>query len=303
MSTIIPDATWNNTTTISNIVPTYNIDNIINGYIVSLDTENISTGYIQIVSEGVSMQIISFSLEGEHHTSTLNNNELYYLGNLKFAYKTNDTNYKLLTNEEVYFTLEDLEEMATDVVIKRSKSVTPYNAHTLVSNFQTATMVKVGDFSGYNEHCSPTAGTNLINYWGSCRGMTNLLKNNGTTMTNTQIFQRLYTLMGTDATGTARTKIVSGIKSYMNERSIFPQIAYSSTGKLFFEQYIQGINTNTPLILSLDASTDHGYGNHSVFGVGYLGIYAIIIDGWSTGLTYINYDSLNLARYHHIGDF
>lgn len=163
MSTIIPDATWNNTTTISNIVPTYNIDNIINGYIVSLDTENISTGYIQIVSEGVSMQIISFSFEGEHHTSTLNNNELYYLGNLKFAYKTNDTNYKLLTNEEVYFTLEDLEEMATDVVIKRSKSVTPYNAHTLVSNFQTATMVKVGDFSGYNEHCSPTAGTNLIN--------------------------------------------------------------------------------------------------------------------------------------------
>ena len=133
--------------------------------------------------------------------------------------------------------------------------------------------------------------------------MTNLLKNNGTTMTNTQIFQRLYTLMGTDATGTARTKIVSGIKSYMKERSIFPQIAYSSTGKLFFEQYIQGINTNTPLILSLDASTDHGYGNHSVFGVGYLGIYAIIIDGWSTGLTYINYDSLNLARYHHIGDF
>lgn len=215
---LISDVTWTENTKIEDITPTYSIDNEINGYIVLLETNSIDSGYIQFRYISGNLEVVSYTFSGKHKTSNIDE-KIFYLGSLNFAYQIDEDTYGLVGYENEQFSINDLEQMTSEPSDRVEETTYSARSVTLIPNFSSSYMVTMTDFSGYSDHCSPTSGTNWVKYWGYCRGMSNLVKSNGTTMSDSQIFTRLYTLMKTNVNkvGTNRADKVSGLSSYCSD--------------------------------------------------------------------------------------
>lgn len=298
---LIPDTSWTEYTEIDKIVPTYNADNVVNGYIVTLITNDTDSGYIQLRYKEDNLNIIAYTFAGTHRTSDIDG-KIYYLGNLNFAYKTNDDCYYFDGYEPVRISENDLKDMtveSSETVEVSTYNTRSINSATVIPDFDASIMVTFHDFPGYVQHCAPTAGTSWVKYWGYCRGMSSLITSNGATMTDEQIFQRLYTLMETTSEGTTEYKVPLGINSYANEHSVILDRAYYSAGELSFTGFKNGINSGTPVLLQV---YDHPkYDDHVIIGVGYFGNMAIIMDGWDVAALYIDYSEIGIGAYYEIG--
>ena len=152
------------------------------------------------------------------------------------------------------------------------------------------------DFLGYNAHCAPTAGTNLLYYWYNRNNskFSRLCYKNSWSQT----FELFYKYMKTDNSGTGEDDMRRGMKQYLNK------VGYSSS-----EVKMISFATWNDMLLEIDNGYggypfifcvyDHYlYGDHAVLAVGYMEFeyktkqtstkskysrYLRIADGWSNG--------------------
>lgn len=154
----------------------------------------------------------------------------------------------------------------------------------------------MSSFSGYTNHCGPTAATNLC--------ILNYTLNNKTALKNSSwdnTFSNIYSLSGcTASNGTYDTNLRNAIVTYGKNRG------YSSTSATLTNNPSESsmrssINSNIPQILLVNG---HGYyGDHFVLTVGCekynyssgSSTYFRVIDGWSTSSRYIFFDSSYMA--------
>ncbi|MBR3470250.1 MAG: C39 family peptidase [Lachnospiraceae bacterium] len=169
-----------------------------------------------------------------------------------------------------------------------------------VVGLQNITFRSMSNFSGYSEHCAPTAATNIMLYWYVQNSINygSLCKNNDYTWNDT--FVELHTLMGTDDTnGTLNANLQSAYTTYLTNAGFSPTVTYrSSPGWLQLETEI---NDGYPFHMVVQGH--YYYGNHSVVGLGYIeykyGLfsysrYVRVADGWSNSCNrYIHFTTGN----------
>ena len=114
IQTNIPGITWKKSTSISEIIPTYDLNEYVNGYIINLSTEGKPTGYI-LVSYDDTYYIDEFGFDGVYsisgqpvtNQSTLGKQKLIYTGNADFLTPKDNAYYYL--NDNVKLTLTKAE--------------------------------------------------------------------------------------------------------------------------------------------------------------------------------------------------
>ncbi len=196
----------------------------------------------------------------------------------------------------VYITNPDSYESGYDSKI--SANVTGYNK----------TYKTTSSFSGYNNHCAPTAATNIMLYWYGRNNSTysSLRKNGDATWTDT--FIELYSLMGTSCGGTPNSNLKAAYKTYLINAGFSPIVTYYSTAS--WSNMKSEIDANYPFHMVIQ--NHYLYGNHSVVGLGYVqykyGLasysrYIRIADGWTTSSgrfvhTTVGNDKIRMVKVH-----
>lgn len=182
-------------TDIDLVIPLYNTDDVINGYIYNLKTDNKKTGYIQVRCIDGNYQVVNLGFEGENYLESwmyqnnlsmdvLEYSKVYYLGN--FAYFVKDERKQILLDLEnkTEFdawtdSMKKFEERFTEIFSQKSENRGIYSTAgttVKVSILSSASgyFRTTGYYSSYTNHCSPTAGTNLMLYWNKAKGYTSL---------------------------------------------------------------------------------------------------------------------------------
>lgn len=159
------------------------------------------------------------------------------------------------------------------------------------------------DFSGYDGHCAPTAGINLVYYWynRSSTKYGNLMYANSWN----SAFAKMYSYMKTDKYGTTDEDIASGLRKYMNAvnfgNSVVKLLDTPTWADLVGE--IEGGSNGRPFIFTV--ANHYLYSDHAVLAVGYSEFeyantqsatgtthsrYLRIADGWTNSANrYIHY--------------
>lgn len=138
---------------------------------------------------------------------------------------------------------------------KSAKNVKAYNI----------TYKKTSDFSGYVNHCAPTAAVNFMKYWYNRKNSKYdaLLYKNSWVKT----FKKLYSLFGTTDKGTYDSNLVSGYKKFFDLVSV----KYSSITKsnhVNFNQMKKEIDAGYPFHIMV--YKHQKYEDHSMLAVGYV---------------------------------
>ncbi len=251
--------------------------------------------------------------------------EYLYLGNLRYGYLYNNEYYIInygkvekidkkvyVDNTEVIKTPDAeeqwkiLEEYITDgnSSYKSGELTNPFNyekyyyssSGTNVPSYNYAYEI-MDSFTGYTDHCSPTAAVNLLKYW-YLRDTTKyncLLK---TSWTNT--FKLLYSYMGTNTngTGTVRSNIKTGYQKFFSTCNGLGSVFVDYIASPSFTEMENEIQAGYPFHLSV--IQNNYYKNHSLIALGYrtftykngttyTGVhYFLVADGWNTSARYVN---------------
>jgi len=172
--------------------------------------------------------------------------------------------------------------------------VTTSSSH-IKSRFTGFQFVTTSDFSGYDNHCAPTAGTNIAI-------LLKCTKDNTAPYLST--FEELYRLMHTNFLkyGTLFTDVRIGLTNYLRKygkRKYNLDLMTSIT-----KEKIKGaVETRNPFHVSL--SNNGYYGDHAVVGIGWYQIvdsagvndlFIRVLDGWSTSTYRYVYLDDSVAR-------
>lgn len=154
----------------------------------------------------------------------------------------------------------------------------------------------MSSYSGYSNHCSPTAAVNLLKYW--------YLRNNQkyncllkTSWLNS--FKLMYGYMGTNPTiGTYTSKLVNAYKSYFNNCSGLGYVMVDLYSSPSMSKIAEEINAGYPFHINVYGNGY--YGNHSMLALGYnyytyrngntytYSYYVMVADGWVKSPRYVN---------------
>lgn len=258
----------------------------------------------------------------ESHQMPKKNVEYLYLGDLSYGYTYNGKYYKignenieeidvsLFASKDVQATSEIEEQWALidntfgDSSYKSGEIKNPLDyekyyyssAGNQVPSYNFAYEV-MGNFSGYTNHCSPTAAVNLLKYW--------YLRNNTryscflkTSWLNT--FKLLYGYMGTNSMGkgTYASDMKTGYQKFFASCSGIGYTAVDYVDSPTFSALINEINAGYPFHLNVYGH--NYYGNHSLLALGYKTYtyrnasvittvnYLMVADGWNTSVRYVN---------------
>lgn len=317
--------TWNASTKISSYIELYDVGNNINGYVFRLETDDLPSGFIQVGKFGEDYIVMNLGFEGEDYLASmlynnglsetiLESSKVYFLGNMNyFVYHENelvDLSNAKICNKSMEDLMEPYEDYVDYVTTELHTESTPTSISTLSTAATTVTVGNVlssqlrttGYYSGYSDHCAPTAATNLVLYWSVFKGYTALGTNPDT------IFSYFYSNMNTNnnsdgTTGTKFSNIYGPIVNYFTSK-----ISYASYGRCDFtgttvdraERYsdlCDLIDAGFPLQLEILQWT--ATGNHSVnvwgyntgSGIDYLYITHNNSSGDYPGFSLINYTS------------
>ncbi len=155
----------------------------------------------------------------------------------------------------------------------------------------------MGNFSGYTNHCSPTAAVNLLKYW-YLRNNTRYSCLKKTSWLNT--FNLLYGYMGTNSmgNGTYASDMKTGYQKFFASCSGIGYTAVDYVDSPTFSALINEINAGYPFHLNVYGH--NYYGNHSLLALGYRTYtyrnasvittvnYLMVADGWNTSARYVN---------------
>lgn len=288
-----PYSTWDDSTVISSYVELYSPEEMVNGYIFQISTGGLDSGFMQI---GVQEEfyVVNLGYEGSGYLADMieaynlnvsssddiaiisdQSDKAYYIGGFDYyVYNDSDELVDLLSCEVTNIAISDLVdeyeayiEYIDDAANEEYVSSASTSTYT-VADFDDAYsyLVSTTSFSGYSNHCAPTAATNMVLYWKYARGYFSSDSSGATT-----IFKRFYSLMGTtSSSGTTRSKIEPAYTQYF--------ISYSGTSadvcyvitSVTMAKIKTKLNSDIPLHLSIDDYvTSSGTANHSVNVWGY----------------------------------
>lgn len=154
----------------------------------------------------------------------------------------------------------------------------------------------MSNFSGYSDHCAPTAAVNLMKYW-YLRDNTKYNSVLKTSWANS--FSILHNYMGTTVgIGTYTSNLVNAYKNYLNSCSGLSGATVKLISNCTISNVITEINAGYPVHLCV--YDNNYYSNHSLLGLGYVSYtyyensvytsvnYIMVADGWKSSARYVN---------------
>ena len=321
---------WSESTTIKSTISLFDAEENLTGIIYDLQTDGEPSGYVEIVFLNQEPVVKAYSYNGINAVVGLLKNAEYQidpysddikvmsLGALDYAIKDGDDSGLMFDLQAGQYITFDQEKMQTFCEAQKAKmtiafeaqkeqevqvarqaaneeAVTPYSTFEYVGGSSSISLVKMDDFSGYDNHCSPTAGTNVIKYYYDVWGI-NFYDSRDYT------FERLYDFMRTNTTveGTDRTKIIAGLRSYFNYYGATYDFSGTKTSPTLalIRTYI---GKDCPVIMSVD---DFGgtSGGHSIVAFGCMPSTSVVVStGWDYALHTYTYSLLDVARLTYIG--
>lgn len=217
---------------------------------------------------------------------------------VKIIYTGPDSMYVPVQGDEYYsvydhdtVTLTDDEICAVNATIQGG--IIDWSA----SNVDSSSVYKIKSFGKGTDYwimtnfsngkvCAPVAATNILWYWGTKRGCSNVMNKVSSASSNYNkakiIYNTLFKGMKTsEAEGTDRSNILLGYQYFFGAPDItvwnYKEIKFGSA----FSAYQAALNDNCPVHISLVAGE-----GHSVFGIGHAksktgAQYLFVMDGWN----------------------
>ncbi len=162
---------WSSNIKVKNTHKLYDCDDNITAYCVEFsDKDNNDCGYVVVGANDIYEPIIEFATSGDFFTEK--GEKTYYLG------KYYDSEWKFY--KKCY--LNGKSDIKTKAEGASIQTITSKDAYSFIYNpyvledgwisiapidaaKYNITYFSTSDFSGYDNHCGPTAGTNLMLYW------------------------------------------------------------------------------------------------------------------------------------------
>lgn len=248
------------------------------------------------------------------------------MGSSFYAIKNGQKFVDLYSGNEINLNSEKLTEFYDDfVAMKKSQRATLQANSSLISveNYNNFSLVEMDDFSGktivgaqsslVDDHCTPTAGTNVVKYYALCRGKSALYDGS-----DWNTFKALYLAMDTNGVNSSSGLIgtywditysdgYAGLLDYINSKGTPASDTYryalgGLTG-INFNSIKEQIDKDHPVIMGVksfpNAAEPDGY--HSVVAFGYDSNNVMLTNGWDKSYHYYNYSSLAVHEYYYIG--
>lgn len=294
--------TWNNQTSVESVEPVYDLNDKTAYFLFRLNA-----GYVFVSASESNPKVIAYSYDSSfvadnmikqsENKSSISDEKVIYAGGLNFLTENNSsyrdletgktidtsdvTNLKSLYNNKIA-TISDpkaqseFKDLKTDGIESTpnlsSSDPVYYIPHLFDSDYQVYLM---DDFPGYTNHCTPTAGTNFMYYWG------NKADNKKSALWTGAVFEDLHTYMKTTSDGTYLENVLPGLQQYSASRnvSIVSNYNFKATS---YSKCVETIQEKGPFLLLLwNDKSPMNYGNHTVLAVGTGNNYLRILDGWS----------------------
>lgn len=208
-----------------------------------------------------------------------------------------------MNNEEVYTNDEDIEvdSNSDGTIIDNSQNyannnfVGPFVAHEWNNNYENyVTFRTTSDFPGYNNHCGPTAITNLIEMIGDYRNISTITSKSYTTIFAQVANKGIQEGYFSNNSGSSWSTLNSYIDDCFAIYGV--NVTVSSDNTVTYNDVKTQINANRPFYLSLHNHSS--YGNHGVAGYAYSQFisettgfpksFIKIADGWAHHGRYID---------------
>ena len=199
-SNIDPACPWTADTQVQETIPTYDLDNQVNGYILNLSTDGADTGYLVYNISSGEPVLMEFgyegvySIQGEEVTqdSKLGKSKLIPVGINEYVLQKGNDLYTVQTNtkitdqkEEIQKVLEEKEtniaeyvqseQMASSLSTRNQEIYSSVSLPNLFSgNHTPITMKQHTDSSGYQPSCAAICNVNMLKYWRECRNIPSL---------------------------------------------------------------------------------------------------------------------------------
>ena len=302
--------------------PPYGMDDKLTGYYIMFLRDGEPNGYVLISFLHVGNPIVTLAFEGLGIFEDVQNLQVYtsqncvkYIGPDEF-YVESSNNMGTYTSlyDGSTITVQKASEIYNDSLLNLYEKLQQPDASIQsgiqsgildweLGHLDSATVYKIpnfgqggsywktSDFSA-DDHCAPTAATNILWYWGwhatssTSNRVRNRIYNTGSNHSMAiQIFQLAYAGMGTNihSTGTQRKNILKGYTNYLG---VQPQSGgvWNYKDLLNFTAIYNTITEQCPIQMSLYKGDD----GHSVFALGRAQgttqnhyKYIIILDGWN----------------------
>lgn len=167
-----------------------------------------------------------------------------------------------------------------------------------IQNFGSGTdYFLMSQFQNPNTNCAPTAGTNILWYWGVKRGCSSVMQRIGTSGTALSrakiIFQYLQSGMGTTEQGTNEGNVMAGFKKFFSGANPVAGGTWNFvklSNSAYLQEYKDALNNNCPVMLV----TAQGNVAHAMFEFGYATStdntgYHFVMDGYNNYGRFVKY--------------
>ena len=321
--------TWTKDTQFSEITCTYDVDGNVNAYIINLQTDGKETGYILIeaFSAGVP-NVMEFGYDGvyyltdEKHFKDLDSQKIIYTGDRGF-YTVSDgqyyiaenhkktslskadiksdytekrnlaNNYRAKSDGQVIAAESQINGIGTSMVQASSSNVvTVPNLTQLVASTED-------DFDNLDGDCAEVCGINLLKYWRTCRGVSNLFINNSIPTSFTSLLSYMHY-----SGSTTDSNAYNGMQAYLTGNHLTAALGRDyKTQSGFSWSWIKTQINNGNVFYMNAVAADYCPGlpgNHAFLGVGYKEEsgkdYVNVIDEFGTSLNnFYNYTWSNVS--------
>lgn len=309
---------------IKDFIHLYNHDGQLTGYYITFSNQNMPAGYMLLSLISGEDPVVEFSFEGAGPLSLSMASYEAVSGTNSIANGTDPSKNIIFTGAGELFiptqqgslySVYDQEYTSTTSVMSSGDEVDIYDGiiDWSEASIDSSSVKKISSFGEGTDYwlmtdfssgnvCTPTAGTNVLWYWGYQRNCSSVMDKVSSSSGNKNkakaIFNKLYSVMGTDVEdGTEDSKIIKGYREFFgtgvgdvwNYRALID----GST----FEKYKLELNNNCPIHLVLhtkDSIFDKGTG-HCVMNFGYAEStsgteYLFVMDGWNTYGRFVKFD-------------
>lgn len=269
----------------------YDENSFISKTLVELINEtNSLSGYMVVDHDN--FDIVEFSLGDTHPLQNIYSNMIYYLGPVSYAVTINSNELKELKSDQVYnkTELQNLkkESLKKSLVLEEPPGISTQN----ITDYSYKVINGVPDYqqndnTSMNNDCVPTSAANVLMYWRN-NGFSNI----STTNSWKTVANRIGVIMGhTDADGVSRSRIVPGLKTFLQEVGYSNSFTISRDTTPTFPELRALVNGGDPSMLSVNG-WNGTKGGHNITLVGYEEYYdpakirwyqsVIVRDNWAS---------------------
>ena len=315
----------------------YDLDDNITGYYVLFQKDATPAGYVLISMLVEGNPVVDFALEGAGIFES-NNNALLGKAQAKLVYTGPDCIFFDNGTNFLYSVMDRTSVNKTAVEKNYQQYIKSIDRATVLSGdgsiydgvidwsdagLDTSSVFKINDFGAGTDYwkmetfsgggvCAPTAGTNILWYWGFGRGassVTSKVSNiSGNLNKASHIFDVLYDGMGTTTIGgTWDTKVPDGYEEFFGESAGQGTWNYATISKSSsYNVYKDALDEQCPIHLQIRMNNNPFTTNgHDLFNFGYASgtdgtQYLFVMDGWNTYGRFVKYSYYPVVKGYKI---